>query len=144
MCGKTGGMFLMLVAVGGITSLLPRGESAPLKEARKSDAQAAPKAAPRMPAALKNRKDFNSDDDYGKYVKESLGLGQRIRALVDYEKVKKGMRGTYFGTNEGTPPCLVMWDEDLKSGSVLLDNFPKQQATHAYWIYWYQVDLQLE
>jgi hypothetical protein len=144
MCGKAGGMFLMLVAVGGFTSLSPHGESAPLKEARKSEPQAVPKAAPRMPAALKDRKDFNSDDDYGKYVKEALGIGQRIRALVDYEKVKKGMRGTYFGTNEGTPPCLVMWDNDLKSGSVLLENFPKQQASHAYWIYWHQVNLQLD
>ena len=144
MCGKTGGMFLMLVALGGFTSLAPNGESAPLKELPKSEPQVVPQAPLRIPAALKKRKDFNSDDDYGKYVKDSLGIGQRIRALVDYEKVKKGMRGTYFGTNEGTPPCLVMWDDDLKSGSVLLDNFPKQQASHAYWIYWYQVDMQLD
>jgi hypothetical protein len=144
MCGKTGGMFLVLLAVGGLASLSPPGQSATLREARKPDGQTAAQPAPRMPVVLKTRKDFSSDDDYGKYVKEALGIGQRIRALVDYEKVKKGMRGTYFGTNEGTPPCLVMWDDDLKSGSVLLENFPKQQASHAYWIYWHQVDLRLD
>ena len=51
MCGKAGGMFLVLLVVGGFTSLSPHGESATLKQARASDPQAAPKAAPRMPAA---------------------------------------------------------------------------------------------
>ena len=139
---KTGGMFLVLIAAAGFGSALPHGFSATAKQIRKAEPNS-PFVA-KLPPALKDRKQFASDDDYGKYIKDALTIGTRIRALVDYEKIKKGMRGTYFGTNEGTPPCLVMWDDDLKSGSVLLDTFPKQKASHAYWIYWHQVDLQLE
>jgi len=109
---------------------------------RKSQPAAAP--TPNLPRAYKTRADFPSDQAYGAYVKETLSIGMRVRARVDYQSVKKGMHGIYFGTNGGTPPCLVMWDDDLKSGSVLIDPFPKERASHAYWVDWHQVELGLE
>jgi hypothetical protein len=92
----------------------------------------------------RTRAHFASDEDYGKYVRATLTIGMRVRACVDYERVKKGMRGIYFGTNDGTPPCLVMWDDDLKSSSVLIDLFPRGKGSHAYWVFWHQVDLNLD
>jgi development and cellular proliferation protein Cullin-7 len=105
---------------------------------------------PEAPAFLqpfptyRTRSQFSSDEAYGKYVSAAITIGMRLKARVEYERVKKGMRGTYFGTNEGTPPCLVMWDDDLKSSSVLLDLFPRGKSSHAYWVYWHQVDLNLD
>jgi hypothetical protein len=90
---------------------------------------------------FQTRRSFRTDEDYGRYVKQTVRVGFRIRAAVDYQSVKKGMMGTYYGTNEGTPPCLVIWDLNLNSGSVLLPNVPPEKARHAYWVFWHQVDI---
>jgi hypothetical protein len=97
--------------------------------------------APVTVRAFRLRSSFASDKEYGKYVEKTLRVGWRVRAAVDYEKVKKGMTGTYYGTNGGVPPCLIIWDKDLQSGSVLLPNVPANKATHAYWVYWDAVDI---
>jgi len=62
---------------------------------------------------FKARKDFTTDDAYGEYISTVLKGKMRVRAISDYEKVKKGMTGTYYGTTPGNPPCFVLWDEDL-------------------------------
>jgi hypothetical protein len=90
---------------------------------------------------FKTRYSFETDKDYGQYVRKTLRVGWRVRAAVDYGPVKQGSLGTYYGTNEGEPPCLVIWDKDVKSGSVLLPNVPPHKATHAYWFYWHQVEI---
>jgi hypothetical protein len=87
------------------------------------------------------RTSFGTDDQYGQFVKKSLRFGWRVRANVDYGRVKKGTMGTYYGTNAGNPPCLVIWDPDLSSTSALLPNVPANKATHAYWVFWHQVEI---
>jgi hypothetical protein len=90
---------------------------------------------------FRTRASFNTDNEYANYVKATLHVGWRVRACTDYEKVKKGMTGTYYGTNGGQPPCLVVWDDDLKSGSSLLPNVPPSKATHVYWVQWQHVEI---
>src|SRR5438067_1722098 len=51
----------------------------------------------------RTRATFESDKEYGEYVKKTVRVGWRVRAAVDYERVKKGMTGTYYGTNSGSP-----------------------------------------
>src|SRR5262249_36205878 len=97
-------------------------------------------APPRIPHLFKTRGDFASDDDYGNYVKNTLKVGMRVRCITDYEKVKRGMTGTYYARN-GTPPCLVCWDKDIDSVSSLVDPFPRDKARHAYWVYWHQIEI---
>ena len=74
--------------------------------------QAAPKAAPRLPAALKTRKDFNSEDDYGKYVKEALGIGQGDELLP--ARPGRGARVCLCAAPQLTAPALFA--RDLLSG----------------------------
>jgi hypothetical protein len=90
---------------------------------------------------FRTRRAFRTDEDFGRYVKQTARVGCRMRAAVDYQSVKKGMMGTYYGTNDGTPPCLVIWDLNLNSGSVLLPNVPPEKAKHAYWVFWHQVEI---
>lgn len=138
----------MIVGLLLTTSATPAADAgrrpAKLYEVRpRSPEPGTPATLPAFPS-YKTRSQFASDDDYGTYVRATLTTGMRVRARVDYERVKKGMRGTYFGTNDGNPPCLIMWDDDLKSSSALIDLFPRSRASHAYWIYWHQVELNLD
>jgi hypothetical protein len=50
------------------------------------------------------------------------------------------MEGTYYGTNKKYP-CLVCWDKNLGSGSVLIDTYPREKAAHAYWVPWHSVEI---
>ena len=63
-----------------------------------------------------------------------------MRATEDYQLVKKGMTGTYYGTG-GQPPCSVVWDQNLGSSSKLLPNVPRNKAAHVYWVYWHQIEI---
>jgi hypothetical protein len=90
---------------------------------------------------FRTRANFASDKDYGDYTKKTLQIGWRVRANVDYGLVKKGMTGTYYGTNGGQPPCSIVWDPDLRSGSVVLPNVPPNKATHVYWVEWHMVEI---
>jgi len=89
---------------------------------------------------FRTRASFASDAEYGKYVQDTIRVGYRVRATADYGSVKRGMLGTYYGTGL-TPPCSVVWDPDLKSGSVRLPNVPLNKATHVYWVFWHQVEI---
>ena len=87
------------------------------------------------------RSSFNTDNEYGKYVQTTVRVGWRVRASADYGNVKKGMMGTYYGTNGGEPPCLVVWDPDVKASSTLLPNVPADKASHASWVHWHEVEI---
>jgi len=92
-------------------------------------------------AGFKSRKDFETDEAYGEYVKATLKPKMRVVAIMDYEKVTKGMTGTYYGTNDATPPCFVIWDKDLGTDVVWVDGAPEDKKSYAYWVYWYQVEI---
>ncbi len=93
------------------------------------------------PKGMKKRMDFSSESDYGDYVKSVLKPKMRVRALEDYEKVKKGMTGTYYGTNAGNPPCFVIWDVDLGTNVTWLDGAPENRKSYAYWVYWKHLEI---
>jgi cullin-7 len=99
------------------------------------------KDKPKPSNMFKSRLFFKTDAEYGQYVKDTVQQGWRVRATVDYERVKKDMVGNYVGTNNGTPPCLVMWEKNLGSSSSLLPNVPKDKTAHVYWVYWHQVEI---
>jgi Mouse development and cellular proliferation protein Cullin-7 len=90
---------------------------------------------------FRSRRYFATDQAYGQYVQKTLAAGWRVRAAVDYGLVKKGMLGTYHGTNKGEPPCLVIWDQDIKSVSLLLPTVPPDKARHVYWVQWHQIEI---
>ncbi len=96
---------------------------------------------PAIVVDFKSRAAFDTDKEYGKYIETTLRIGYRVRAAADYQRVKKGMTGTYYGTNGGTPPCLVVWDDDIMSDLSLLPNVPPEKATHAYWVNWQDVEI---
>ena len=73
----------------------------------------------------------------GSYPKPgaSLATGTRVEMIRDYEEVKRGDKGTYWGTNAGDPPAFVLWDRKLGTDVVQLDGAP-QQSGNAYWVFW--------
>jgi len=92
-------------------------------------------------SSFKSRYDFSSDEDYGNYIQSVIQVKMRVRAINDYEKVAKGSTGTYYGTNGGSPPCFVIWDDDLGTDVVWIDGAPEDKKSHAYWVYWKDVEI---
>lgn len=90
---------------------------------------------------FQKRKSFNSDAEYGDYVKANLKIGMRVKANQDYGDVVEGMLGTYYGDLGLDPPCNIMWDKDLGSSSQVTSSYPQDQKSHAYNMHWYMVTI---
>ena len=76
--------------------------------------------------AFKKRSDFQSDQEYAQYVKDSIRPGMRVKAIVTYESVSKGDMGVYHQTDNRTPPAQFAWDG---------------LGGETSWVYWHQVEL---
>ena len=83
-------------------------------------------ALKRARCAFKKRSDFQSEQEYAQYIKDSIRPGMRVKAIVTYESVSEGDRGVYRQTNNGTPPAQFAWDG---------------LGGETYWVYWHQVEL---
>ncbi len=57
--------------------------------------------------------DLPSGCDYDAYLALVARRGERVRAVMDFEAVKRGERGWLYGRTEREPPYLVVWDRDL-------------------------------
>jgi hypothetical protein len=90
---------------------------------------------------FKSRSDFVSDFEYGQYVKSTIRVGMKVRAIVDYERVKSGYKGVYYGTNQFHPPCFVIWDRDLGTSVVWVPGAPENYRSWAYWVEWHHVQI---
>jgi hypothetical protein len=135
------GLILLTEVVNSDPALRSRSQTAAADNPRDELGDNTPPYLPVTGPEFKKRSSFSSDDDYGQYVKNTLRVGYRVRAIVDYQSVTKGMTGTYYGTHTGTPPCLIIWDKNLNSGSKLLPNVPPDKARHAYWVFWPQIEI---
>lgn len=59
----------------------------------------------------KTRSDFQSDSEYGDYVKSVLKRGMRVKAIRSYDGVEEGDMGTFQCASEAAmSPARVMWD----------------------------------
>jgi development and cellular proliferation protein Cullin-7 len=134
MAGKSLHLVLML----GLAVVAGSSPGQPKADPKADKKNESPKPPPNM---FKSRLFFKTDAEYGMYVKETLQVGWRVRASVDYERVKKDMVGSYMGTNNGSPPCLIMWEKNIGSSSTLLPSVPKDKAQHIYWVQWYHVEI---
>jgi|GEM_PF-2983638 len=92
-------------------------------------------------AQYKTKGAFSSDKYYGYYVKDKLSEGMRVMANEDYYVIDEGDQGTYFGTNGGNPPCLVIWDKYLGKDPTLMEGFPESKKGYAYWIDWHKLNI---
>ena len=88
----------------------------------------APKKKKKKKNLYKTRTEFDSDKEYGLYVKSVLQNrpGFKVRARTNYESVREGDLGTYINTNQGMPPAQFSW--------VGLGEEP-------YWVFWHIVEL---
>ena len=75
---------------------------------------------------FKTRDDFDSDREYGQYVKTTLQKGMKVRAKHSYERVNEGDYGVYQQMSEGTPPAQFIW-EGL--------------GGETYYVFWYMVEI---
>jgi hypothetical protein len=86
----------------------------------------------------------SGDTDSAHREAERRGLypGMTVIAVTDYESVREGMTGTYWGTNGLQPPAFVIWDEDLDSGSFYYteEGAPEGYESHAYWVEWDMIE----
>ena len=76
--------------------------------------------------AFKKRSDFQSEQEYALYVKDTIRPGMKVKAIATYESVNEGDRGEYRQTNNGTLPTQFAWDG---------------LGGETYWVYWHQVEL---
>lgn len=90
---------------------------------------------------FQKRKNFNSDAEYGDYVKTNLKIGMRVKANQNYGDIVEGMLGTFYGDLGVDPPCNIMWDKDLGSSSQVTSSYPQAQKSHAYNLHWYMVTI---
>lgn len=74
----------------------------------------------------KTRKDFSSDQEYGRYMKSILKEGMWCRAKCSYDVIAAGDRGKFRCSNSRTPPAQFEWEG--------LGGDP-------YWIHWHMVEL---
>ena len=74
----------------------------------------------------KCRKDFESDREYGDYVKSVIEVGMKVRARVSFETIVEGDIGEFKRSNSGTPPAQFSW---------------AGLSGNTYWVYWHQVEL---
>ena len=75
---------------------------------------------------FKTRDDFDSDREYGQYVKTTLQKGMKVRAKTGYERVNEGDYGVYQQMSDGTPPAQFSW-EGL--------------GGETYYVFWYMVEI---
>lgn len=88
-------------------------------------------------------RDFRSPEEYGEYVRATLRVGMRVRALRPLKDVAipAGLTGTYYGTGPGWPPCFVIWDKDLGTNVAWVSAAPKEKRSYAYWVEWRDVEI---
>ena len=59
----------------------------------------------------KTRSDFQSDSEYGNYVKSVMKRGMRVKAIRSYDGVGEGDLGTFqSGSDSAVVPARVMWE----------------------------------
>jgi hypothetical protein len=132
----------LLVVLLGLSALFVCPAAADNGDDRTGAGNVANEALPITQIDFLSRRSFSSDKEYGEYIQKTLRIGYRVRACADYQSVTKGMMGTYYGTKPGgTPPCLVVWDKNLNSSSLLLPTVPPGKAAHVYWVFWHQVEI---
>jgi hypothetical protein len=92
---------------------------------------------------LKTWRDFRSPEEYGEYVKATLRVGMRVRALRPLKDgaIPAGLTGSYYGTGSGWPPCFVVWDKDLGTNVARPPAAPKEKRSHGYWVEWSDVEM---
>lgn len=72
-------------------------------------------------------------------IDEALSSGVRVIATKSYDgKIKRGMMGTYYGTNGKSPPAFVLWDDFIGSDPVYYTGggAPPGRNGYAYWVEW--------
>ena len=74
----------------------------------------------------KCRKDFETDREYGNYVKSVMEVGMKVRARVSFESINEGDIGEFKRSNSGSPPAQFSW---------------VGLAGNTYWVYWHQVEI---
>ncbi len=70
---------------------------------------------------------------------EALPNGVRVIAVKNYDtKIKRGMMGTYYGTNGKNPPAFVLWDDHIGVGPAYYTGggAPPGRDANAYWVDW--------
>jgi serine/threonine-protein kinase PpkA len=92
---------------------------------------------------FKRRAAFSSDTDYVRYLRENLRPGMKVKALsaLKHGEIPKGLTGTFAGSNEGYPPCLVVWDKNLGTNVSVLDNVSETYRSHAFWVQWQDIEI---
>ncbi|MBX3184047.1 MAG: sel1 repeat family protein [Polyangiaceae bacterium] len=69
----------------------------------------------------------------------ALPNGVRVIATKAYDgKIKRGMMGTYYGTNGKNPPAFVIWDDHIGVSPFYYTGggAPPGRESYAYWVEW--------
>lgn len=69
--------------------------------------------------------DFDTETQYGDYLKSVLRPGMLLRAVNSYEQIREGDVGEFLQYNTGVPPCQVRW----------------QIYGNTYWLFWKDIEL---
>jgi hypothetical protein len=69
--------------------------------------------------------DFDTESQYGEYLKSVLRPGMLLRAVNSYEQIREGDVGEFLQYNTGVPPCQVRW----------------QIYGNTYWLFWKDIEL---
>jgi len=86
---------------------------------------------------LLSRDDFSADGLYEDYLVMASRKGERVRAIEDYEMVKKGDLGSFFSYAEEDLPFMIVWDRDLDatpSDEYLGGEFPRILSDRVYFV----------
>ncbi len=84
---------------------------------------------------FKTLSDFNyNSQNYTQYLKQNLTIGSTVIATEDYQKVKKGMYGVYYGeVIYNTKFCYIKWSKNLNTNLLNLpDVYPKKYKSNAF------------
>lgn len=98
----------------------------------------------KLTSIYKSRLDFFTDEAYGEYIKSVILQDMRVRAIVDYKIVKKGMVGTFFSLDYIKTVCWIIWDEKLNvdlNSYLAPDGLPSDKYSYAYSVPCHQIEI---
>ena len=84
----------------------------------------------------KNLSDFNYNQSlYTNYLRKTLTLESTVIATEDYQKVSKGMKGTYYGEATFNPNfCCIKWLKNLNSNINCPSYYPIKYKSYAFYV----------
>ncbi len=82
----------------------------------------------------KTLKDFNNDNQaYTNYLRNAISLESTVVATENYQQIKKGMTGIYYGEFPYNPNfCCVKWNKTLNKNVTCTKFYPEKYKRNAY------------